>query len=150
MRTVVEESERTSATGGIVNDLRHHRTVLLEEELVADTDLTGGLHEHIPQAQLLVELAQQEHLNLGIGLLLGTVQTGGEHLRIVEDKGIVLVEVVEHIAEVEEYGLSLLVFHILSVLIFLGGLDALTLTVNHHQTTFITMITRLKGHQTLR
>ena len=150
MRTVVEESEGTSTAGGIVNDLSHHRTILLKEELITDTDLTGRLHEHVPQTQFLVEFTQQEHLDLGISLLLGTIQTGRKHLGIVEDKGIVLVEIVEHIAEVEEDGFPLLVEQILSVLIFLGRLDALTLTVNHHQTTFITMITRLKSHQILR
>ena len=94
MRTVIEESQRTSATRCIVDNFGHHRTVLLEEEFVADTNLPGRLYEHIPQSQFLVELTQQEYLDFGIGLLLGAIKTGGEHLRIIEDKRVFLIEIV--------------------------------------------------------
>ena len=48
MRTVVEEAQRTASAGGIVNDLSDHRTVVLEEEFVANTNLTGWLYQHVP------------------------------------------------------------------------------------------------------
>ena len=126
MRTVVEETQRTATAGGVINHLSHHGAILLEEELVADTDLTGGLHEHIPQALVSIELTQQEHLDLGIGLLLSTIQTSREHLGIVKDKGIVLTEIVEDVSEVE------------------SRLNTLTLTMQHHQLTLVAVIRRLE------
>ena len=101
MRTVVEETKRTSTTGGIVDDLSHHRTILLKEQFVADTNLTGWFHEHIPQTQLLVELTQQEHFDLSIGLLLRTIETSWEHLRVVENKSIAIIEIIDDITEVQ-------------------------------------------------
>ena len=130
--TVVEEAQRTSAAGGIVDDLSHHRAVLFEEELIADTYLAGWLDEHIPQAQFLVEFAQQEHLYLGVGLLLRAVETGGEHLGVVEDEGIALVEVVHQVAECQE------LVGIVAVSIFPEHLYRLTLAVNHHQSRLVT------------
>ena len=146
MRTVVEESQGSSAAGGIVDHLCHHRTILLEEELVADTDLSSRLYQHIPQTQLLVELTQQEHLDLGIGLFLGAVETGGEHLGVVKDKRVVLVEIVEDIAEVEIDRVAFLILEILAILIFLGHFDRAALAVDDHQTAFITVEGRLKGN----
>ena len=124
--TVVEETQRTATAGGVINHLSHHRTIFLEKEFVADTNLTGRLYKHIPQALVGIKLAQQEHLNLGIGLLLGTVQTGREHLSVVEDECIVLVKVVEDVTEVET------------------TLDSLTLTMQHHQLALVAMERWLK------
>ena len=140
MRTVVKETECTSATGGIVDNLCYHWAVFLKEELVADTDLTCGLYQDIPQTELGIELAKQEHLDLGISLLLSAIKTGWEHLSIVEHKHVVLVEIVENITEVEIDGLSLLVFHLLAILVFLRHLDLAALAVDNHQATFVTMI----------
>ena len=46
--TVIKETQRASTTGGIVDYFSHHRSVLVEEELVADTNLTGWLDQDIP------------------------------------------------------------------------------------------------------
>ena len=51
---IVEESQCASAACGIVDHLCHHRTALVEEELVAYSYLSCRLHEHVPQAHLLV------------------------------------------------------------------------------------------------
>ena len=99
MIAVVEEAQRAPAAGGVVNDLGHHRPVFLEEELVADTYLARRLDEHIPQAQLRVEFTQQEYLYLCVSLFLCSIQAGGEHLGIVENKSIALVEEINYVAE---------------------------------------------------
>ena len=132
--TVVEEAQRTSAAGGVVYHLSHHRSVAIEEQLVADTYLTGRLYQHIPQAQLLVELAQQEHLNLGVGLLLGAVETGRKDGGIVEDEGIALVKVVHQIAEGQ------ILLSIVALGILLEHLYLLTLAVHNHQPALVTAI----------
>ena len=48
VRTVIEESQRTPTARRIVDDLCHHRSIILKEEFVADTDLSGRFHKHIP------------------------------------------------------------------------------------------------------
>ena len=144
MGTVIEESQGASTAGSVVDHLGHHGTIVLEEEFVADTDLTGWLHEHIPQTQVGVQLAQQEHLDLGISLLLGAIETGGEHLGVVEDKGIVLVEIVEDVTEVEVNGIALFVEEIFAVLVFLRHLDTSALTVEHHEAALIAVVGRFQ------
>ena len=134
VRTVVEETQRTASAGRIVDDLCHHGTVLLEEQLVADTYLTGRLYEHIPQAQFLVQLTQQEHLDLGIGLLLSAVETRREDFRVVEHDDIALAEIVHDIAEGQELTgvIAVTVLHI--------HVDSLALAVYDHHAAFVTMI----------
>ena len=134
MRTVIEETQRTATAGGVVNHLSNHRTFFVEEQLVTNTNLTGWLYQHIPQAQLLVELTQQEHLNLRIGFLLSTKETGRKHLCIVEHKDVALVEVVDDILEGQVVG------SIITVSIFLEHVNGLTLTVYHHQAALVAMI----------
>ena len=140
MRTVVQETERTTTTGRVVDNLGHHRSILLEEEFITDTDLTGRLNQHIPQAQVGIQLTEKEHLDLGIGLLLRSIETGGEHLCVVEDEGVILVEVIQDITEIKVDGIAFLVFQILTVLILLGHLDLPTLTMHNHQSALITMV----------
>ena len=132
MRTVVEEAQRAASAGGVVDDLSHHRTTVVEEEFVADANLAGRLNEHVPQAHLLVQLAQQEHLNLGIGLLLRSIETGGEYLRVVEDEGVALVEIVEYITEIEVFALDGV-----SLVVALEEVDGLRLAVQHHELALV-------------
>ena len=132
--TVVEEPQGTSARGGVVDDLGHHGAFAVEEQLVADTYLACRLYQHVPQAQLLVELAQQEHLNLGIGLLLGAIESGWEHLGVVEDKGVALVEVVEQVAEGHVF------LRVVALGIFLEDIDFLAFAVNHHEFALVAVV----------
>ena len=92
--TVIEEAQGTSSGGRIVDDLRHELIILTEVELVPDTDLTSRIYDDIPQLECGIELTQEEDLDLGSSLLLVAVHTGGEDLGIVEDKDIILLEVV--------------------------------------------------------
>ena len=48
VRTVIEEAERASTARGVVDDLGHHGAGVVEKEFVADTNLPGRLHEHVP------------------------------------------------------------------------------------------------------
>ena len=150
VRTVIEETQGTSTTGGIVNHLSHHRPIFLKEEFVTDTDLTCRLHQHIPQTQVWVQLTQQEYFYLGIRFLLRTIQTCREHLRIVEDKGIILIEVIQDVPEVQIDGLPFLIGQVVTLFILLCHLDLSALTVYHHQSAFIAMETWLKCHLLLR
>ena len=140
VRTVIEEAQGAATAGGIVNHLCHHRSVVLKEELVADTDFAGGLHQHIPKAQLLIELTQKEHLNLGVGFFLGTIKTGGEHARIVEDEDVTLIKIVDDITEGHILGVALSISQAISFSILLVHVDGLALTVNHHQPAVVAAI----------
>ena len=94
----------------------------------------GRFYQHIPESKVFIQFTQQEHLNLGIRLLLGTEQTGREHLGIVEHHDITIIEVVDDVPEEQElvcvFALSILGIHIYR----------LTLAVNDHHTTFVTTI----------
>ena len=117
MRTVVEEAQRASAARSVVNHLCHHRPAVVEKQLVAYAYLTGRLNKDVPKAHLLVQFAQEEHLYLCVGLLLRAVKTRREHLRIVEDESVALVEIVEHIAEIEILGVAVLILQRLSLVV---------------------------------
>ena len=133
VRTVVEEAQCASAACCVVDNLSHHRAALVEEELIAYTYLACRLNEHIPKAHLLVKLTQEEHLNLGVGLLLCTIEASREHLCVVEDESVVLVEIVEHIAEVEVFALNGL-----AVGVLLKHVDSLRFLMQNHQSALIT------------
>ena len=92
-------------------------SVDIQKQLVADSYLARRLYEHVPKAHLLVQLAQQEHLNLCVGLLLRAVKTRREHLRIVEYECVTLVEIVEHIAEIEILGVAVLILQRLTLVV---------------------------------
>ena len=96
---VVEEAECAAAARCVVDNFRHNGVVLAEVELVANSYFTRGVYEHVPQAQFLVEFAQQEHFDPCAGLLLISVEACGEHLGVVEHEDVVLVEEVEDILE---------------------------------------------------
>ena len=96
---VEEEAQRAAARGGVVDHLGHQQVVVAEVEFVADADLARRVHQHVPQPQLAVQLAQQEDLDLGAGLLLVAVQTRGKDLRVVEDEEVLFVEIVDDVLE---------------------------------------------------
>ena len=99
----------------------------------------GRLHHHVPQSQFFVQLAQEEHLNLRIGLLLGAEETGGKHLRVVEHEDIALVEIVydaaEHDGAVGRLAVGILLEHV----------DGLTAAVYHHQAAFVAVVNLFYG-----
>ena len=134
---IIEETEGTATAGGIVDNLGNHLVDIIEEKLVADTDLAGRLYQYVPKAHLWIELAEQEHLYLGIGLLLGTVKTGWENLGIVEDEGIALFKEIHDILELQEYWIAIGINHILAVFIFLVHLDGFTLLVENHESGLV-------------
>ena len=80
---------------------------------------------------LLVEFAQQKHLNLGTRLLLVAIEFGGEHARVVEDEHILVVEVVQDVLE-----------HLV--------LNLARLAVQHHQARLVTVLHWLIHDQLLR
>ena len=86
MIPVIKEAKRTSTRCRVVDYLGHHGIVLAKIQLIADTDLTSRIHQHVPQTQILVQLAQQEHLDTRAGLFLVAIQTSGKYFRVVEDK----------------------------------------------------------------
>ena len=104
--TVVEEAQRSATRGGVVDYFGNERAVVVEEELVAYTYLACRLYQHIPQAHLLVELAEEEDLNLCVCLLLRTVQTCRHHSCVVEDERVVLSEVVEDVEQRQSHLLA--------------------------------------------
>ena len=99
VRTVIKETERTTARSRIVNNFSHHRIVVTEIQLIADTYLTGRVYQYIPQTEFFIQLAKKEYLDTGTGLFLITIQTGREYFRIIEDEHIFVIKVVQNIFE---------------------------------------------------
>ena len=128
VRPVVQETERTPARRRIVDDFCHHGIIFTEVQLVTYTDLTGRVDQHIPQAQVLIQLPQQEHFDTCTRLFLVAIKAGWEHLSIIEDKHILVVEIVKDVFKV------------------LAMLDIPAFLVQHHQTGFVTMARRILGN----
>ena len=99
VRPVIQKTKGTSARSGIVNHLGYHRVIFTEIEFVADTDFAGRVYQHVPQAQLLIQLTQQKYLDTCTGFFLVAVQPGGKHLRIIKDKYILIIEIIQNILE---------------------------------------------------
>ena len=128
VRTVEEESQRTSTRSGVVDHLGTQNIVLAEVELVTNTDFTRRIDQHVPQSQLAIQLAEQENLDLGSRLLLVTVEACREHLRIVKDKAIALIEVVKDILE-------------------RAMLDLLRVAMHDNHTRIVSMCRRILGYK---
>ena len=98
----------------------------------------------MPQAHLPVQLPEQEHLYLGIGLLLRAIESGGEHLGVVEHKDIALVEIVDDVAELYVFSLNGIAVGIVLEEVYLSRLP-----VQHHQSGLVTayyaVVFRLPG-----
>ena len=127
---VVKEAERTSAVGRIVDHLGHHRIVVAEIELVADTDLAGRLHEHVPETVFLIKLPKEKHFDAGARLLLVAIETGRKNLGVVENHHVAFIEEIDDLLE-DMMG------------------DLACAGVDHHQATFVTILRRTLGHQLL-
>ena len=99
VRAVEQETEGSATRRGVVDDFSHQLVVLTEVKLVADADFTCGVHEYIPQDAFAVQLAEQEHLDDGTGLLLVAVQFGWENLGVVGHKYIAFIEFIQDVLE---------------------------------------------------
>lgn len=119
----------------VVVDLCYREAVVIEEQFVTDTDLTGGLHEDIPQMGLLIELTEHEDLDLSIRLLLRAIEACGEHLRVVEHERVALTEVVEDITEVK-----VLTLDGVALVILLEKFNLAGSAMKHHQARLITTV----------
>ena len=97
--SVEQETQGTAARGGIVNHLGHQRTVLAEIQFVADADLAGRIHNHVPQPLLAVQLPQQENHDIGPRLFFLAIEARGEDLGIVQHEGVTLPEIIDDILE---------------------------------------------------
>jgi hypothetical protein len=120
--TIKEEAQGASTAGGIVDDLSYHAIVFAKVEFVADTNLTSGVNQYVPQTHIAIKFSKQENLDSGTSLFLITIEAGGENLGVVEDKHILLVKEVYDVSE----GLAMF--------------DDSTLGVNYHKTTIIAMV----------
>src|ERR1700761_8705699 len=96
---VPQEPDRPSAAGGIVDHFRYQFVVVTEIKLVTHTDLPGWVDDHVPKPVWLVQFTQQENFDLGAGLLLTAIHSGGKYLGIIDYKNIFVIEIVENIAK---------------------------------------------------
>ena len=99
MRAVEEEADGAAAGGGVVDHFGYEGVVGAEVELVADADLAGGVDNDVPEAHVLVEFAEEEHLDACTGFFLLAVEEGGEDLGVVGDDDIVLFDIVDEVFE---------------------------------------------------
>ena len=94
---VEEETQRAAPGGRVVDDLGHQAVVLGERELVADADFPCGIDQHVPQAALLVKLAQQENTDLGACLLFLTEHQRRENAGVVHHEQIAVLKIVNNV-----------------------------------------------------
>lgn len=106
VRAVIQETQGTSAGSSVVNHFGHHGIIVTKIKLVTDTDLTGRIYQHIPQAKFLIQLAQQKYLDTGTGLFLISIQTRRENFRIIKDKHIFIIKIVQDILEYLVFNLT--------------------------------------------
>ena len=128
VRAVEQKTQRAAARSGVVDHFGHQKVVVAEVEFVADADLAGGIHQHVPEPQLAVEFAQQEDFDLGARFLLVAVQPGREDLRVVEDEDVLFAEVVDDVLENAVF-------------------DGSFRTVDDHQARFVAIDGRIFGQQ---
>ena len=122
---IIKETKGTATAGSIIDYLGYHLVHIVKEQLVADTNLAGWFYQYIPETHFLIQLAKQEHLYLGISLLLGTIETSRENFRIIEDKGITLIEIVDDVLKLQEYWIALSIDHVIAFSILLVHFDLL-------------------------
>ena len=122
--TIPEETDRTSAAGGIVDHFGHQFVAFTEIELIAYADLPGRIHDHIPKAVSLVQFAKQEYLDLGAGFFLTAVHTGWKYLRVVHHKHVLVIKIINDVFEMTVLDLAGLSVddHHPAVFSFFGGL----------------------------
>ena len=99
VRTVIKESQSTSARSGIINNFGHHRVVITKIQLITNTDLTCRIYQYIPQAKLLIQFTQQKNLDTCTGFLFISIQTRREDFRIIKDKHIFIIKILQDILE---------------------------------------------------
>ncbi len=95
MRSVIEETQCASTRGGIVDYLSHHRLIVAKVQLVAYTDLASRFHQNIPQLILRTKFPEQEHFDAGTGLFLIAIEKSREHHRIIVDKQVSLIKIID-------------------------------------------------------
>ena len=123
---IKQELDGAAARGGVVDNLGHH-VRLAEIQLVAHADFAGGVHQHVPQAQLLVQLAEQEYFDFSAGFFFVAVEAGRKNLGVVEHKNVALDEIIENIFEG-------------AVLNLAGG------AVHHHQAALVAVAGGVQCH----
>ena len=128
---VKEEPEGAAAGGCIVNYLCHKGLILSEIQFIADTNLAGWIHDHVPEALLTVELAEKQDHYIGPGLFLLAIHTGRKHLCVVKDKDVSLSEIIYDVFE--------------EPVLYLTGVF-----VEHHETGFVAPAGRLRCNTILR
>ena len=124
--SVEEEPEGSSPGGGVVDDLGDEQVVVSEVEFVSDSDLSGGVDEHVPEPEFAVEFAEEEYFDFGTGFLLVSVEASGEYLGVVEYEEVLFVEIFDDVLENAVF-------------------DGTFRAVDDHQTGFVPIFGRIFG-----
>ena len=105
--TFVEETDCATARGGVVCHFGHQLVAAgTKIQFVADADFPCGVHHHVPQPSLVVELAQEENSDAGSGLLFFAHQERGENLCVVRHNHIFRLEIVNDVFEYAVFDLT--------------------------------------------
>ena len=123
MRTVIQETQCTSSAGCVVDHLSHHRSTLVEEELITDSYLASRFDQNVPKSHFFAEFTEQENFDFGIGLFLCAVKSCREYFRVVEDECVAIVKMLQNMTEVKEDGIAIFVFQRVAFFIGLVHID---------------------------
>ena len=83
MRTVVQETKRSSTRSSVIYNLGYQFIVWTEIQLISNTNLTSWIYYGVPKQTLVVQFTQQENLDHGSGLFFITIHTRRKNLRVV-------------------------------------------------------------------
>ena len=97
--SVIKEAQGPASRGGVVDHLGHHTVVVSEVELVAYPDFAGGVHNHVPEPLLLVQLPEQEYLDACSCLFLVSVKSCRKYLCVIQNEGVSFAEILDDVLE---------------------------------------------------
>jgi len=83
---LVEETECTTTTCGVIDNFGHDVLSFAKIEFVADTDFARWVYKHVPEVLLMVQFAKQKHFDASSCFFLTSIEAGGENPFVGEKK----------------------------------------------------------------
>src|SRR3990172_12529543 len=92
------EPDRAPSGGGVVDHLAPELAVV-EKDLVPDSYLSGRIDNDVPDVLFCIQFTQEEHLDLGIGLLFLPKEPRLKDTRLIHHEAITFAKIVHDIKE---------------------------------------------------
>ena len=133
MRAIIKKSQSTATRCSIINNLSNHRTRIVKEEFISNSNLASRFYQHIPKTHFLIQFTKKENFYLSICLFFCSIKTNRRNLSIIEDKSITFIKIIYHITEFQKLSLNRIAISIL-----FEHFNFSRLLMQYHQTCLIT------------